>query len=60
MTPPLGAAVARDGLPFLPGAATASEVMALAEGVGGVAHLRGLAGPPPRPCARAPRRPGGR
>lgn len=31
MTPALGAAVAAAGLPFLPGAATASEVMALAE-----------------------------
>jgi len=59
MTPALGRAVARDGLPFLPGAATASEVMALAEAgfdaaklfpaeaVGGVALLRGLAGPLP-------------
>ncbi len=59
MTPALGAAVAAMGLPFLPGAATASEVMALAEAgfdaaklfpaeaVGGIALLRGLAGPLP-------------
>jgi 2-dehydro-3-deoxyphosphogluconate aldolase/(4S)-4-hydroxy-2-oxoglutarate aldolase len=56
-TPSLVAAVRASGLPFLPGAATASEVMALtasgfdvlkffpAEAAGGVATLKALHGP---------------
>ncbi len=56
-TPDLLAAAAAEGLPYLPGAATASEVMALvergyatlkffpAESAGGVAALRALAAP---------------
>ena len=56
-TPDLLGAAAAEGLPYLPGAATASEVMALvergyatlkffpAESVGGVAALRALAAP---------------
>jgi 2-dehydro-3-deoxyphosphogluconate aldolase/(4S)-4-hydroxy-2-oxoglutarate aldolase len=59
-TPGLLEAVAAAGLPFLPGAATASEVMALldrghrvqkffpAEVAGGVAALQALAGPLPQ------------
>lgn len=59
-TPGLVDAVARSGIPFLPGAATASEVMALlergfrlqklfpAESVGGIGALKALAGPLPQ------------
>lgn len=59
-TPALLDAVARHRLPFLPGAATASEAMALlergfamqkffpAESMGGVGALRALAGPLPQ------------
>ncbi|GII77235.1 ketohydroxyglutarate aldolase [Sphaerisporangium rufum] len=59
-TPALVAAMLESGVPFLPGAATASEVMALAERgltelkffpaepAGGVAYLKALGGPLPQ------------
>ncbi|NEA21826.1 bifunctional 4-hydroxy-2-oxoglutarate aldolase/2-dehydro-3-deoxy-phosphogluconate aldolase [Actinomadura bangladeshensis] len=59
-TPRLQAAMVATGLPFLPGAATASEVIALLEGgltatkffpaeaAGGAAYLNSLAGPLPQ------------
>ncbi|GAA1802955.1 bifunctional 4-hydroxy-2-oxoglutarate aldolase/2-dehydro-3-deoxy-phosphogluconate aldolase [Actinomadura chokoriensis] len=59
-TPRLQAAMVATGLPFLPGAATASEVIALLEGgltamkffpaeaAGGTAYLKSLAGPLPQ------------
>lgn len=58
-TPPLRAAMAATGLPFLPGVATASEAIALledgvtamkffpAEAAGGVPYLKALGGPLP-------------
>ncbi|QXJ20594.1 bifunctional 4-hydroxy-2-oxoglutarate aldolase/2-dehydro-3-deoxy-phosphogluconate aldolase [Actinomadura graeca] len=60
LTPRLQAAMVATGLPFLPGVATASEVIALledgitamkffpAEAAGGRAYLKSLAGPLPR------------